>query len=108
MADVKETLNTTDWMKKKRWEKTFRDRLDPKYDELKWLYAELYNNDMQAFQYFCEMLYKSFKDRSAELKKWDLGREAMPEWFSGNEMLGMLMYTNAFAGTLKGVQSHVD
>ena len=108
MTDVKENLNTADWMKKKRWEKTFRDRITPRYDELKWLYAELYDNDMQAFQYFCEMLYRSFKDRSSELKKWDLGREAMPEWFSGNEMLGMLMYTNAFAGNLKGVQSHLD
>ncbi len=108
MTDMMETMNTADWMTKKRWEKAFRERITPKYDELKWLYAELYGNDMQAFRYFCEMLYKSYKGRSAELKKWDLGREAMPEWFSGNEMLGMLMYTNAFAGTLKGVQSHLD
>ena len=99
---------TAEWMKQKRWEKTFRERIEPKYDELKWLYAELYQNDMQAFQYFCEMLYRCYKTRSKELKKWDLGREVLPEWFSGNEMLGMLMYTNAFAGTLKGVQSHLD
>ena len=103
-----DTYDTTEWMKKKRWDKTFRERMEPAYDELKWLYAELYQNDMQAFLYFCEMLYGCYKARSKELKKWDLGREAMPEWFSGNEMLGMLMYTNAFAGTLKGVQSHLD
>ena len=103
-----DTYDTTEWMKKKRWDKTFRERMEHAYDELKWLYAELYQNDMQAFLYFCEMLYGCYKARSKELKKWDLGREAMPEWFSGNEMLGMLMYTNAFAGTLKGVQSHLD
>ena len=101
-------VSTMDWMKKKRWDKTFRERLEPRYDELKWLYSELYQGDMQAFQYFCGMLYACYKARSKELKKWDLGREAMPEWFSGNEMLGMLMYTNAFAGTLSGVQSHLD
>ena len=96
------------WMKKKRWDKTFRERMETRYDELKWLYAELYGNDMQAFLYFCEMLYSCFRKRSPELKKWDLGREAMPEWYHGNDLLGMLMYTNAFAGTLKGVQSHLD
>ncbi len=97
-----------EYMKKKRWDKVFRDRIAPVFDELKWLYAELYQNDMEAFSYFCEMLYNCHKKRSEELKKWDLGREAMPEWFAGNDMLGMLMYTNAFAGTLQGVKDHLD
>ena len=89
-------------MAKKKWDKTFEERFEKHYDELKWLYAELYNNDMQAFEYFCNMLYDYYKARSKKLKLWDAGREVVNDWFAGNEMLGMLMYTNAFAGDLFG------
>ncbi|MBR4586960.1 MAG: alpha-amylase family protein [Lachnospiraceae bacterium] len=95
-------------MAKKKWDKTFEERFEKHYDELKWLYAELYNNDMQAFEYFCNMLYDYYKARSKKLKLWDAGREVVNDWFAGNEMLGMLMYTNAFAGDLKGVRQHLD
>ena len=40
----------------KNWEPEFSERLEKHYDELKWLYAELYHNDQQAFDYFCDML----------------------------------------------------
>ena len=34
----------------------FDRRLERRYDELKWLYCELYHNDTQAFGYFLKML----------------------------------------------------
>ena len=40
----------------KKWNNVFKSRIDVYYDELKWLYAELYDNDMQAFDYFVDML----------------------------------------------------
>ena len=92
----------------KNWEPEFIKRLEKHYDELKWLYAELYHNDQQAFSYFCDMLYEYYSQRSTALKQWDQMREEVPEWYKGNEMLGMLMYTNCFAGTLQGVKSHLD
>ena len=92
----------------KNWEPEFSDRLAKHYDELKWLYAELYHNDQQAFSYFCDMLYEYYSQRSPVLKQWDQMREEVPEWYKGNEMLGMLMYTNCFAGTLNGVREHLD
>ena len=92
----------------KNWEPEFVERLKKHYDELKWLYAELYHNDQQAFDYFCDMLYEYYSQRSTALKQWDQMREEVPEWYKGNEMLGMLMYTNCFAGTLQGVKSHLD
>ena len=92
----------------KNWEPEFSERLAKHYDELKWLYAELYHNDQQAFEYFCDMLYEYYSQRSPILKEWDQAREKVPEWYKGNEMLGMLMYTNCFAGTLKGVKDHLD
>lgn len=92
----------------KNWEPEFTKRLEKHYDELKWLYAELYNNDQQAFAYFVDMLYSYYSQRSEVLKQWDQMREEVPEWYKGNEMLGMLMYTNCFAGTLQGVREHLD
>ena len=34
---------------KKKWDKTFKKRLNRHYDEMKWLYMELYHNDQKAF-----------------------------------------------------------
>ena len=92
----------------KNWDPEFTRRLEKNYDELKWLYAELYHNDQQAFSYFCDMLYKYFSERAPQLRQWDEMREEVTEWYKGNEMLGMLMYTNCFAGTLQGVREHLD
>lgn len=92
----------------KNWAPEFTNRLSKHYDELKWLYAELYHNDQQAFDYFCDMLYEYYTQRSDALKQWDQMREEVPEWYKGNEMLGMLMYTNCFAGTLQGIREHLD
>ena len=94
--------------KEKKWDKTFADRMGRYYDELKWLYMELYQNDQQAFDYFCEMLYTCYTDRSAVLKDWDEARSEVTDWFAGNDMLGMLMYTNCFAGNLKGVKRRLN
>jgi len=93
---------------KSEWDSTFKKRMEPLYDELKWLYMELYNNDQQAFGYFCHMLYGAYKARSGELKLIDEARAEVPDWFAEREMLGMLMYTNCFAGNLKGVKKHLN
>ncbi len=93
---------------RKQWEPAFAVRFSHHYDEMKWLYGELYHGDEQAFEYFCKMLYKSYQARSAALREWDEARELLPDWFKGNDMLGMLMYANAFAGTLNGVREHLD
>ncbi len=95
-------------MEDKNWDKTFKERIERHYNEMKWLYAELYNNDQQAFDYFCDMLHHFYEERSDRLKLWDMGREVVLDWFSGNDMIGMLMYTDCFAGNLKGVKKHLD
>lgn len=88
-------------------EEVFDQRLVRYYDELKWLYCELYNNDTQAFDYFMKVLKDYYTEREDALKELDLIREASPDWFKGNDMLGMLMYTNCFAKNLKGVKENL-
>lgn len=84
----------------------FYDRLAVHHNEMKWLYMELYN-DEKAYDYFLSMLYEYYQKRPSFLKALDESRVSNPDWYKGNDMLGMLMYTNCFAGTLKGVQKHL-
>ena len=92
-------------MKKKT--DAYTKRLKERYDELKWLYMELYR-DENAFTYFCSMLEKMYRERSAELKSWDEERSKNPDWYHDNRRLGMLLYVDNFADTLEGVKSHLD
>ena len=89
-------------------EKEFKERLERNYDELKWLYAELYHNDGQAFDYFLTMLHEFYHSRPEELREQDRVREEHPDWYKGNDMLGMLLYTRCFGETLNGVREKLD
>lgn len=91
----------------KEWHKQFKDRLAIHYDELKWLYIELYN-DYDAFDDLCSLMYEEFNKRDVSLKKWDKEKTANSNWYKGNNLLGDLMYVSSFGKTLKGVKSHLD
>ena len=92
----------------KLWKKEFAARFGRHADELKWLYFELYHGDRQAYDYFTDMLYRLWEERPEKLKLMDLAREEYPDWFKERGLTGMLMYTDAFAGTLKGVREKLD
>ena len=85
----------------------FDKRLNEYYDELKWLYFSLYGEDHAALDYFCDVLRRSYKERSAGLRKWDRKRTADPDWYKDNKRFGMLMYVDCFAENLKGVRKHL-
>lgn len=81
----------------------FQRRLQKHHDELKWLYMELYHND-SMFAELCTNLYQYYKERRQALKKRDEKREQDPDWFKRNDMLGMMLYIDNFAGNLQGVR----
>ena len=93
---------------KDNWQKEFADRFARHEDELKWLYYELYHCDAQAYDYFTDMLYRCWNERAESLRMMDRAREAFPDWYKGHDLTGMLMYVNAFAGTLQGVRKKLD
>ncbi len=95
-------------MDRKNWEAEFLRRLARHEDELKWLYCGLYHGDMQAYDYFVSMLHRSYAERPEDLRAIDRRREADPGWYKRHDLVGMLMYVNAFAGTLKGVRERLD
>lgn len=88
-------------------EKIFNDRLSVYMDEMKWLYMELYN-DEKAFSYYVSMLRSYYMERREELLSLDQKRLESPGWYKGNDMLGMLMYVDCFAGTINGIRDHFD
>ena len=92
----------------KELEQEFERRMARHYDELKWLYCELYENRMDMFENLCKNLKNIYMDRKPDLKKQDRVREQNPEWYKKNDILGMMMYVNAFAGNLKGVKEKLD
>ena len=93
---------------KKEWMPEFADRFARHEDELKWLYYELYHCDEKAYDYFTDMLYRCWEERAESLRMMDRAREAFPDWYKGHDLIGMLMYVNAFAGTLQGVRRKLD
>ena len=88
-------------------DKIYRKRLERHIDELKWLYMELYNSP-EMFDSLLEGMEQYYSQREAALKRLDARREADQEWFRKSSMLGMMLYVDNFAGTLKGVQKKLD
>ncbi len=95
-------------MEKDNRSRELRERFERHADELKWLYMELYHGDEKAYEYFTEMLCRMYAARPAALRRLDRERLARPDWYKGHELVGMLMYVSAFAGTLRGVRKKLD
>ena len=54
-----------------------------------------------------EVMARQYIRRSAELKAVDMAREQDHNWFLGQQWVGMALYTDGFAGDLKGLQSRL-
>ena len=85
----------------------FYYRMEKKNDELRWLYMELYGND-SMYAELCDNLHRFYMERNKDLKAMDIEREKNPEWYKSNDMLGMMLYIDNFAGNIKGVESKLD
>src|SRR5699024_7714625 len=73
--------------------------------------CELYSSHTDAMQHLEELsavMQSSYDQRAAALKARDAAREADPDWYKRNDLLGMMLYVHNFGGTLRGVESHLD
>ena len=87
--------------------KTYQKRFEKHLDELKWLYMELYDDETMFGQLTANM-EAFYSKRDSGLKKLDAEREADKAWYKRNDLLGMMLYIEQFAGTIGGVQSKLD
>ena len=83
-------------------ESIFNARLNRHRDELSWLFMELYD-DRPALETLIGRMEQAFAQRSGDLRALDARREADPVWYRKGAMLGMTMYTELFAGNLRGL-----
>ncbi len=86
----------------------FQNRFRRREQELKQLFQTLYPGDKQAYQDCIAMLRRMYDARSESLKALDAERERNSGWYKGHDLVGMLMYVKAFAGTLQGVREKLD
>ena len=91
------------------WE-AFRHRLTAHFPDLFRLLLDLYG-DRYDFLYHLEEILalaaQTWLDRPADLKTLDAQREAAPDWFQSNQMLGAVYYVDLFAGTLQGLAEKI-
>ena len=92
--------------REKKNDSIFQHRLERHHDELRWLYMELYQNG-DMFAELCSQMYEYYNCRSKKLRERDLKREKEPDWYHGKDMLGMMLYTDNFAGNMKGVKEKI-
>ncbi|MBR3145588.1 MAG: Beta-galactosidase C-terminal domain [Clostridia bacterium] len=93
---------------KKDYSNEFGIRFKIRYDELKWLYYELYHDDKQGFDYLCKLIKQYYTERDEALKKRDREREQDTYWYRGNDIVGMTLYVDNFADNLEGVIKNID
>jgi len=84
----------------------FETRLAACLDELKWLYSELYG-ETPCFEQLIGSIRQFAASRKPALTALDRAREADPEWYRRSDMLGMMMYTEQFAGSLAGIEKRL-
>ena len=88
-------------------ENVLSKRIAKYYDELKWLYMELYDNE-SMFAELMQQMEMYYNQRAADLKKLDIEREAKPDWYKENDLLGMMLYIDNFADNIQGVKKHLS
>ena len=80
----------------------FDTRLEQYGTELRKLYLGLYD-DENAYEYFLGLLRKAYRDRKQSLRRRDNASLQDPDGKLSQKMLGMMLYTENFAGNLNGV-----
>jgi amylosucrase len=88
----------------------FEQRLRSEWQRLFGLLAAVYGQEFD-FYYHLERLMvslaQSWLDRPNWLKQRDAAREADPQWFQSQQMVGGVIYVDLFAGDLNGVRAKI-
>ncbi|WP_078120882.1 alpha-amylase family glycosyl hydrolase [Thiosocius teredinicola] len=95
---------------RKRDLRHFYTRLGANFYAIYSLFHHLYgqrDDFKQQMLRLVEVMAVQYTKRNTDLKRLDVERENDHEWFLNQQWVGMALYTDGFAGNLKGVQSHL-
>lgn len=88
----------------------FVARFEANFPRLHGLFRQLYGqrpDGQQALADVIALAARSWVDRPADLKDRDARREADPEWFQSERMLGGVCYVDRYAGDLAGIREQI-
>ena len=86
---------------------SFENRLKQRKAEMEDIFRRLYESD-EKLDDLIDIMKKYHKERNRELKELEKKREKDPLWYKRGDMLGLTMYTDLFAGSLKNLKDKVD
>ncbi len=84
----------------------FERRLAASRGELEQLYLGLYGRE-DKLRELEELMGRAYGARGLTLRRLDGRRERDPQWYLRGDMLGMTMYTDLFAGSIRGVEERL-
>jgi amylosucrase len=90
--------------------RAFEARLTREWERLFGLLLQLYGTEYDFFYHLEQILVlaaRSWFARPQSLRDLDGRREADPEWFHSQRMIGAVLYVDLFADTLAGVRAHL-
>ncbi|SMD41535.1 amylosucrase [Aquiflexum balticum DSM 16537] len=92
-------------------DKDFLQRFNERIGTISKLYYQLYATHPKKDELFEQLivtLFKANNERSLDLKKQDEIKSNKNQWFLSNELVGMSLYVDRFAGNLKNMSSKLD
>ena len=89
-------------------EAEFNQRLEQHYDELKWLYTDLYDEIQPLEDLIGNLRIIYVKERKPALKALDRARLQNLDWYRGKALRGALLDVGRFAENLEGVGQKLD
>ncbi|WP_137894689.1 alpha-amylase family protein [Ramlibacter sp. 2FC] len=75
-------------------------------DELHHLYGQR-EDFAEVAERLLAVAYEGWRERSPGLRQLDAQREATPDWFASEQMLGAVCYADLWAGGFKGLQAQI-
>lgn len=106
LQDKIKTLLKTQSLGEPKEDKAFEEHLFHHLPIIHRLFAEIYASHSAAenqFLQLIESLILGFKSREKKLRKRDAEKAEMGIWFLSNELAGMSLYVDRFAGDLKSM-----
>ncbi|MFP5290289.1 MAG: alpha-amylase family protein [Actinomycetes bacterium] len=86
------------------------ERVERELTRLASLFREVYGESERTdreLELLVAQLATSWQARPAELRALDAAREADPDWFTSNRMLGGVIYVDRYATDLRGVSARI-
>nr|WP_315190986.1 alpha-amylase family protein [uncultured Flavobacterium sp.] len=91
-------------------DKDFHLRLGANFPIISDLFKKIYTGtsyEEEAFELLMSSLVKNFEERSALQKKRDLLRMSNPNWYSSEEIVGMMLYVDLFNVDFNGLKEKI-